>query len=1107
MMRLPDAWFSGRQRRDSLPLAHLLPYVMCGRAADFEPLHLLDDGALGFALEFDAPVVDTEVGAEDAMSALIDRALRALPSGVQWQWLVQVSSSVEQQLQQYLAQPGRDPLAQVCASSYVQRWRHAQREGFFPEDAAVNFFPRSQSILVALKSAPLKAGRQAVESIFASSGRTDSVTLGFLEAVRGLQSVIAAQGIEATPVGANRLANWVADLLFPWRRFDHAPISVGLHSVREAIASLGRIDPIERCGFRTLSAGTEAHHRVASMLWHPRAVRAGMLNALALLRPTLCVSLSANVLPLASSTLQLKAQGLLNARSSNRFNEVETQARAEALGSVEQRLFSEGERLIEGRLQVHVIEASAEEAEEAARTVCSHLRELDIEAALEEDIGSSLILRGCLPFAVYEETERKLRRRRRFLSRDFADMHPAGGCWKGIAPPSEHPAVAATPIIMYSNSVGEALFIDPSKAERNPHALVVGQSGSGKSFFVHDYLLQLWRLPDVRLFLVSIKPDYRKLALLLGRYIELTLDSAESLNPFAGAPTLENQARWVAALSLMVTEGRAGQRLSREQEIALQEASLAASSGNWDAELGRPIRETILEDICLELERRAGSLGRDLAFQLFPYRRGPFRRLFNGPRALGLEDRFVFFNLGNILRQPCSAAASFCVFSLIDQVMYDPSLRAIPKGLIADEVWALVQDPFAAAILERSLKAYRSLGGFALPIVQDPSDLDTPAGRVILINTATKVILPMDRSGHDEISRFVRLNDRELDLIRNLRLVKRRYSEFFVSIEGAHSAKGLLVPDPLRYAISTTDPADEGELERLFRQTGDMLQAVRQFARDMPYGMRLSGASAGPPRGSARIVLLIATLIATVCLALIVSWPRRSVPSSAAPTPDPEVAQRQAAAEQAARLLSTVPDMVDPGAALPLALGSQTNESHPNPVFGPDRPDQSTQTIEELQALARSSVTAQGSPERDASALTTTRSPVRVPSLATGKTVAARAPIPEQIESDSAAPGADPLKEMSLLGSLLTLSPASFPCVLLEVRADQAPPQARLTQGSGTEASAGAWFEPGDSPAPGWMLVSVAADSAMVMSSRGNLVRLSVVSSSTKAGEDAATER
>ena len=169
--------------------------------------------------------------------------------------------------------------------------------------------------------------------------------------------------------------------------------------------------------------------------------------------------------------------------------------------------------------------------------------------------------------------------------------------------------------------------------------------------------------------------------------------------------------------------------------------------------------------------------------------------------------------------------------------MAAPELRAVPKGLIADEVWALVKNDYAAAILERSLKAYRSLGGFAVPIVQDPQDLDTPSGRVMLVNTATKIILPMDRSGQADLQRYVRLNERELEIVRNLRLFKRRYSEFFVSIDGMRSAKGILIPDPLRYAIATTDPVDEHRIEQYFVQSKDMLSAIHQFAQDSPYGL------------------------------------------------------------------------------------------------------------------------------------------------------------------------------------------------------------------------------------------------------------------------------
>jgi conjugal transfer ATP-binding protein TraC len=642
----------------------------------------------------------------------------------------------------------------------------------------------------------------------------------------------SAWGWDPALLDADGLAAWVAGELFPARARSLPAPRVGEGEVRDAVGTLGTLESIGPEGFRSRARGDDTHHRVVSLLWPPPAVAAGLLNDLPLLRPRITVSLTASALPPGRALLQLKARALIEARSTHRFNQTEMQARSEALQEVEHRVFADGERIFEMRLQVHVMEADAARADEAASLVCKALERHEIEGAVERDIGGALLLRGCLPFCAFPHAEATFHRRRRLLSRDCSDLHPAGGSWTGT-PAGGAPA----PAVFYANPAGEPLHLDPTRAEKNPHALIVGQSGAGKSFFVHDYLLHLWRSPRVRLFLLSIKPDYRKLALLLGRYVEITLDSDDSLNPFGGRPSLENQGRWVAALRLMLTDGEGSPPPGREADIALQEASMAAALRNWDAGADAPLRETLLEDICIELERAGGATGRALAHALLPYRRGPYRRLFNRPRTINADDRFVFFNFGSILRQPCAALASFCVFLLVDEVMADPLLRGAPKGLVADEAWALVRDPQAAAILERSLKAYRSLGGFALPIVQDPRDLDTPAGRVMLVNTATKVLLPLDAAGQADLGRFLHLNERETDIVRHLRLVKRRYSEFFVCIDGMRSAKGLLVPDPLRYAVSTTDPADEERIERFHRECGDMAGALDRFAREFPYGI------------------------------------------------------------------------------------------------------------------------------------------------------------------------------------------------------------------------------------------------------------------------------
>jgi len=85
--------------------------------------------------------------------------------------------------------------------------------------------------------------------------------------------------------------------------------------------------------------------------------------------------------------------------------------------------------------------------------------------------------------------------------------------------------------------------------------------------------------------------------------------------------------------------------------------------------------------------------------------------------------------------------------------MHDPTLRAVPKGLIADEVWALVQDHSLAAIPGAFTEGIPQLGGFAPAIVQDPAR-SRHAGpvRVILVNTATKVVLPRTGRVQDEIA-------------------------------------------------------------------------------------------------------------------------------------------------------------------------------------------------------------------------------------------------------------------------------------------------------------------------------------------------------------------
>jgi hypothetical protein len=56
-------------------------------------------------------------------------------------------------------------------------------------------------------------------------------------------------------------------------------------------------------------------------------------------------------------------------------------------------------------------------------------------------------------------------------------------------------------------------------------------------------------------------------------------------------------------------------------------------------------------------------------------------------------------------------------------------------------------------------------------------------------------------------------------------------------MDGLRSAKGLLIPDAMRYAVSTTDPRDEAQIFSLEAELGSMEAALTHFARHHAFGM------------------------------------------------------------------------------------------------------------------------------------------------------------------------------------------------------------------------------------------------------------------------------
>ncbi|MBU2257836.1 MAG: TraC family protein, partial [Candidatus Omnitrophica bacterium] len=320
---------------------------------------------------------------------------------------------------------------------------------------------------------------------------------------------------------------------------------------------------------------------------------------------------------------------------------IEASEKKEELDSVIRETFSSGHKIIYPRIHFIISESSKDKCESSIANILNMLSRMGCEGLKEEIIAGSLFL-SCLPLCFDHSYERFIKRTRRMISSNLSDMLPLYGSVKGTSTPAQ----------VYLNRRGELVNWDFFDSNTNPHAIVIGASGAGKSFFVNDFILQNARL-DANFFVLDKGDSYRKLCQILGgQYIRFELNDPVTINPFLKEPEAEHLAFLVTVLSEMCSGGDERERLFREQEGVLQKAILAAYEERKNKD-----EEVVLSDVVDKLKshacnRKLGlgeSIGLKLALKLTPFtREGSYGKFFDGKNQFKMDTKFTVFELGNL---------------------------------------------------------------------------------------------------------------------------------------------------------------------------------------------------------------------------------------------------------------------------------------------------------------------------------------------------------------------------------------------------------------------------------------------------------------------------
>ncbi len=789
---------------DAPSIESLLPYHSLD--ADGH-VFILVDGSLGVAWDLAPP--ETEALSEEDLGALalrFEALLRLFPERSAVQMILALRPDVRARLEPWARATTIEGLHQDLT---VSRLRALENFRFDHDGRAL--VARSIEITLTLRTFEpwSRAGwrealrpRRSAEERFRASYALAKRTI--LERAGAVESLLAQQTVPHRRLDADGLMARVSLALTPSR--PPGSPAARSHAIFDPDEGTFRLDGL--------------HHRLLSMIEVPRQTWAGMSSAILELVPQATLVFNVEVCDADSIRRFLNAKKRLAfCQLSGGEDKVDVSAMKDELDRTIGEMFVDGARVVSARVHVVVRAENAEEARERSRAVVNALSRIGVEAVEEDALALSLFLQA-LPLAYDPANDRAVRRGRKMLSLNLAHLLPLYGAMRGTREPD----------LLLLNRLGEPITFSFFDSDTAPHGIVAGVTGSGKSVLANMLILAAGRRGSP-VFVLDRGNSYRKLCTILGgTYIAFDPQAPLSINPFGRGLTEEKKLFLTDILAEMCTQGR--RELEVKERSLLTRGILRAFEGRDDEiRVGDVLRKLAEDpeahDLAICLEMFAGQ--------------GPYAGFFDRPCEADFTRPLTVFELGDIAKR--RDVASVLLMAILHKITeFCSERREIRKYLIVDEAWTLLKSATTAHFLEDVLRTYRKLNSAAILVTQQVTDFDGKTGEAIRANAPNRLFLRQTPETVLAMERLLDLSPVEKKLLGNLVTVKGRFSEILILAPGTRGT-ARLVPDPLGYWVSTSDPQDNAWLAReetKLRERGDpepLRRALQSAAIRYPYGV------------------------------------------------------------------------------------------------------------------------------------------------------------------------------------------------------------------------------------------------------------------------------
>lgn len=388
----------------------------------------------------------------------------------------------------------------------------------------------------------------------------------------------------------------------------------------------------------------------------------------------------------------------------------------------------------------------------------------------------------------------------------------------------------------------------------NQNAIVIGPSGSGKSYTIGSLIVQRFER-GCRQVIIDIGGSYRNVMLSLnGKLFDETYFVYSAEKPLAFNPfllSMENgqyqihgdKINFLVGLISIIWKG------SKQVLSSAERSVLVRLIPQYYQNLNQEGRKPGLTDFYEWLKGYHESRKSDeeylstlqffnlpqLLIVLKPFVDGEYKQVLNANYEIDIsEHKLVCFDMDRIKADPVLYPV---VSMLITELALD-QIRKFPediKYIYMDEAWAMLSDAMGDWV-ESMFRTIRKNNGSMCIITQGIDEISTSkVGAAIINNAQTKIILyHSDQQQVEGLASLLGFTRHELDKIRSMR-VGTGYRELFIK-QAEVGKVFILEASPHLDAVLSSKPAERNYLQKLIAKYQKIEYAVNQYIEDKNSG-------------------------------------------------------------------------------------------------------------------------------------------------------------------------------------------------------------------------------------------------------------------------------